>query len=418
MLYPISPARGLAPVGAAQPIARSAPYSSYPYREQRGQLFDYFPSTKLAGHLRRSVESAADWLTASGKANAAAKSILHPLETALQQRAVKSAKPAAISGEAAWGAKEQSFAVKVDTIARSQTNRGFELAKDGSSVIGAGTHSFDVTIGGKSREISVAVGASDTNAQALGKLKGAINRSGTGVTAEIKEDKQAGTVRLEIASRETGTKQAFTLTDKDGSAVSSAGLGNVAAAAADASYRVNGGSAAVSQSNRVSIGTGVELELHAVTDRAVDVKVGLDADAIVKQVKEAVGEASKLAGTFAEHASYLNPALRRSLDQAMSSGAAERLGIAKNGSGWKLDEAKLRSAIEARPEIVKHDLGGSGGWASSLTRTLDRYESLPAEMLLSSAAQRMTAYTSNPFAGGIHSYWQAPPSGWLLNAMF
>jgi flagellar hook-associated protein 2 len=416
MLYPVS-TRGLGPVGAAQPIARTAPYSSFPYREQRGQLFDYFPSAKLVGQLRRSVESAADWLTASGKANAAAKNILDPVESAMQQRTVKSAKPAAISGEAAWGAKEQTFAVKVDSIARSQTNRGFELAKDGSSVIGAGTHTFNVTVGGKSQAVSMAVGATDTNAQALGKLRDAINRSGTGVKAEIMEDKEAGTVRLEVASRETGTKQAFALTDMDGSAVSSAGLGNVAVAAADASYRVNGGSAAVSQSNRVTIGSDIRLELRAVTDKAVDVKVGLDADAIVKQVKEAVGEVNKLSGTFAEHSTYLNPALRRGLDQAMSSGAAERLGIAKNGSGWKLDEAKLRSAIEGRPEIAKHDLSGSGGWASSLTRTLDRYESLPAEMLLSPAAQRMTAYSSSPF-GGIHTYRQTPSSGWFLNAMF
>ena len=416
MLNPIS-ARGLSPIGAAQPIARTAPYSSFPYREQRGQMFGYFPSAKLASQLQRSVESAADWLTASGKANAAAKDILNPLETALQQRSVKSAKPAAVSGEAAWGAKEQSYAVKVDSIARSQTNRGFELAKDGSSVIGAGTHSINVTIGGKSQAVNVTVGAADTNAQALGKLRDAINQSGTGVSAAIKEDKEAGTVRLEIASRETGTKQAFTLTDKDGSAVSSAGLGNVASAAADASYRVNGGSASVSQSNQITIGKDLRLELHAVTDRAVDVKIGLDADAIVKQVKEAVGEVNKLSGTFAENAGYLNPALRRGLDQVMSSGAAERLGIAKNGSGWKLDEAKLRSAIENRPEIAKHDLSGSGGWASSLTRTLDRFESLPAEMLLSPSAQRMTAYTSTAYSG-LQTYWQAPSNGWFLNAMF
>jgi flagellar hook-associated protein 2 len=416
MMYPVS-TRSLGPIGAAQPTARTAPYSSYPFREQRGQLFDYFPSAKLVGHLKRSAESAADWLTASGKANAAAKNILHPAESALQQRAVKSAKPAAISGEAAWGTKEQSFTVKVDTVARSQTNRGFELAKNGSSVIGAGTHTFKLSSGSNSKEISIAVGASDTNAQALGKLRDAINQSVAGLMAEVKEDKDAGTVRLEIASRETGTKQAFALTDKDGSAVSSTGIGNVKTAAADASYRLNGGGTVVSQSNNVSIGKGIRLDLHAAGDQAVDVKVGLDADAIVKQVKEAVGEVNKLSRTFAEHSAYLNPVLQLGLDQAMSSGAAERLGIAKSGGSWKLDEAKLRSVIENRPEIAKHDLSGSGGWTSNLARTLDRYESLPAEALLSPSAQRMTAYTSNPISG-LQTYWQAPSNGWFLNAMF
>lgn len=416
MLYPVA-SRSFQPLGAAQPIARSAPYGSYSYREQRNPMFGYDPSSQLMSHIRRSAEGAAGWLLASERANASAKSMLNPVSSALQERSVSSAKPEAVTGQAARGAKTQSFAVQVDAVAAAQQNRGFELAKHGSAVAEAGAHTFDLTIGGQSRAISVTIGETDTNGDALVKLRDAINRSQSGVTAAIKEDKEAGTVRLELQSRETGTKQAFSLTDRDGSAaVSAFGIDTEAAAAADAVYRVNGGGKLVSQSNNVSVGKDVQLQLKAATDSAVQVKVGLDADAVVKQVKEAVGEVNKLAGAFAEHSAYLNPAMRRSLDQAMTSGAAERLGISRHGDGYKLDETKLRAAIESRPEIARHDLGGSGGWASSLARTLDRYESLPAQALLSPAAQRMTAYASYPT--GIQTYWQVPQNGWLLNSMF
>jgi len=416
MLYPISN-RSFQPIGPAQAIFRSAPYGSYPQREQRSPLFGYDPSPQLMSHVRRSAQGAADWLLASERANGSAMSILNPGSSALQERSVTSSKPEAITGQAVRGTKAQSLTVQVDAVATAQTNRGFELAKHGSAVAEAGTHTFDLTIGGKSQSISVTFGAADTNAQALAKLHDAINRSQSGVTAAIREDKEAGTLRLELQSRETGTKQAFSLADRAGSsAVSAFGFGTEAVSAADAVYRVNGGSKIVSQSNDVAVGKDIRLQLKAATDSAVQLKVGLDADAIVKQVKAAVGEASKLAGAYAEHSAYLNPALRRSLDQAMSSGAAERLGISKDGSGYKLDEAKLRSAIENRPEIARHDLGGSGGWASSLTRTLDRYESLPAQALLSPAAQRMAAYMSYP--SGVQTYWQVPQHGWFMNATF
>lgn len=414
MVAPITPlsSRLLLPAG---PVSAIAPYARNLYQD-RQQLNFFGTSPKLMKHMYRAAESAADWLLAAEKTGASAKQ-LAASASVWQQRSVSSSDANKLTGQAADGAKTTAYRVQVDALAASQTNRGFELAKNGPSVIEAGEHSFKLSIGDKTKTLNVAVGANDTNEQALGKLRDAINNAGIGMKAELSEDKTAGTVRLNLRSEATGTRHAFELEDIDGSAISASGIGNVGSAAADAVYRVNGGAAVVSSDNRISLDQGrVQLELKGVTERAVEVKVGLDADAIISRVKETVNSASRLTDLFQMHPGYLNPAIRRSLDDALGSGAADRLGIDRSGSGWKLNENELRSLIERSPDAARRELSGPSGLISRLTKATDRYAMMPAEALLSTAARGLQVYS--PHLAGIRMDWMLPAGGWYVNTLF
>ncbi|EXX84810.1 hypothetical protein BG53_10365 [Paenibacillus darwinianus] len=143
-----------------------------------------------------------------------------------------------------------------------------------------------------------------------------------------------------------------------------------------------------------------------------------DADAVVEQVKQAVDVISGLDGLFREYTAYLNPSIGQSIGLVMNTGAAERLGISPAAAGgWKLDEMKLGISIEERPELTERDMKGAEGWATGVSRLLDRLGQSPVQSLLSPALRSPETYSYTSGGSSIYTNPQPPAAGWLLDSL-
>jgi hypothetical protein len=369
-----------------------------------------------ADERRRAAESAAAWLAAAGRARDSAGRLADP--SLWTRRAVRSSDPEAIAGVAKDGAPLAAWRVEIMRTARAQRNRGFELAMHGASVIEPGRHAFRLTRAGKTYELAVEIEAGDTNAAALARLAGAINGAEAGVRAVRREVRRLRLVWLELSGAAPGARGAFELADEDGSAVSASGIGTVTAAAEDAVFRVNGGPDQAAPVNETYLDHGlVRIAWRASASGAYDLAVGYDADAIAAEVRAAVGELDAMAGIHRASAGSLQPELLRVLDAAMATDAADRLGIARAGDGWTLDEGRLRAAVRDEPEASRLAIAGSDGWAAGVIRTMERFLALPAEALIHPAVRDAGTYAPDS-SGGTLMQPATPASGWYFDSLY
>ena len=101
------------------------------------------------------------------------------------------------------GAAQGEYAVTVQSVARAHQTISQTFTDVDTTRVGSG--SFTVTSGGKSTTITV-----DQSNNTLSGLRDAINRSGANVRASIVQDGDSS-YRLMLASKETGTANAITL---------------------------------------------------------------------------------------------------------------------------------------------------------------------------------------------------------------
>jgi flagellar hook-associated protein 2 len=176
-----------------------------------------------------------------------------------------------ISGTAQLNATVKSYSLKISNLAATQVNTGSTFAANGKSVIGAGLNIFKIKNGTSEKNISLAINSTDTNKTAFAKLASAINRSDAGVKASVATDKDNKTY-LTLESAKTGAKNAFSLTDLQGNAVSATGLGTVNNKAQDALYSVDG-KQYVSSTNTINLDNG---KVQATLKKAGNTGVSLD----------------------------------------------------------------------------------------------------------------------------------------------
>nr|WP_306220650.1 flagellar filament capping protein FliD [Cohnella sp. WQ 127256] len=316
------------------------------------------------------------------------------------------------------GSALNSYKVKVNSIAQSQKNSGLDLNNHALTSIQSGANEFKLTIGDKSTTIKSNIAKTDTNEQALTKLKDAINDSRTGVSAKIVTDSKLGTSKLELTSDKTGTKQAFEITDEVGNAAAVTGINRVTSAAADASYTVNDGKAQSSQSNEIELEKGkVAVTLLKPTTETIDIKVRQDEKKAVQQVKEMITSYNSMIDRLNDAGGFLNPAVKRSLEQVVRSSSYEQLGISKNGDGTlKLDEAKLSKSLSTNFEQTSKAISGSNSLAKSLEKASGRFDEVPVSSLLNQKMQAMQQFTT--YQSSMQYQSPFPISGVLLNSVY
>ncbi len=228
---------------------------------------------------------------------------LTPLNTFASTSSDESAVEITVNGSASEGL----HTVNVRTLARAHSIASREFVGEDATSL-AGTHTFQVTQGGETFEISVTIDAEATNQEAMSSIVSAINASGAGVAATLAAtDSRTDGYRILLTSRTTGTDSMISeITDTNGTLASQLGLNgssteqgfsdNTVQKAADAKFSIDGLDF-VSSTNQVSGAlTGVTLNLSGVTEDGVTVAVERDVDAIRESIEDLLESYNALVG--------------------------------------------------------------------------------------------------------------------------
>ncbi len=120
-----------------------------------------------------------------------------------------------------------SHSVKVLQLAKADkiiSNQYSLTGNDIESALGAGTYTFNVTVNGTTKEVSVDINAGDDNETILKNIVTAVNNtSDIGISASFIQDSST-TGRLVFTSNETGADYEMTLHDVSGSLLSTIGM--------------------------------------------------------------------------------------------------------------------------------------------------------------------------------------------------
>lgn len=192
-------------------------------------------------------------------------------------RKAASSDDATVSATASQGTASGTYAITVSDLAQAKTMASANFADIDTT--SAGTGSLVIQVGSNS---PVTVNINSSNSTLAG-IRNAINAAGAGVTATIINDGSSSPYRLLITSDQTGTANAFTLTNNL-SGGTSLNLTQTQAAT-DAQFTVNSISITKSSNTISDVIDGVTLNLKSLTSDPVTVTVGSDIDSIVSSFK-------------------------------------------------------------------------------------------------------------------------------------
>ncbi|SMB98177.1 flagellar hook-associated protein 2 [Thermanaeromonas toyohensis ToBE] len=339
------------------------------------------------------------------------------------QRAATSSAPNAVTAQAEPGATLATYAISISQIATAQQNLGLSLSSTSAAGLAAGTYTFTLQVGGKTYTISFTVNAGDTNQTVLNNMAQAINASGAPVTAQVATDIVAGTSRLVLTANNTGTSNAFTLTDVTGNAVAYTGANTVSVAAANASYTLNG-VPYTSQSNTIYLDNR-KLRLNllgTVTNATITVTPNIQA--ISNAINNFVTAYNNLVTFTAQNSQYINPELLFSLKQSYSYQAANltAIGITQNPDGTlAVNQTALTSALQNNLGLVETAFSGINGLAVTAGLKAHQVFTSPLSSFANPLPQLNTTYLSSYNWWGLlntTSLWALLlPPGQLLNRL-
>lgn len=319
----------------------------------------------------------------------------------------------AITASAVGGTVETTFNVEVSQLAKAQVSTSDAI---GSGPVGAGTLKLEIGqwsggsfTAGDAGAVDVAVKATDTLADIVGKINGAH----AGVTATIVTDVSGQ--RLMLRSKETGEKAGFqlTVTDADGDMGDGSGLSRLAnglsgdpgaSAGANATARINGLFDVTSASNTFENAVaGVTFTATEVTTAPVDITVSKDATAIKKNIEDFVvaynaanqalnsltkyDQATKVAGILQGDSTAV--ALQnqlRGVVQSLSSSTGPYRTLSSIGLGMieggdlSIDNTKLDGALK-NPDAIKALFIGADGNTTTVDGVAEKIKAVTSQML-------------------------------------
>jgi phage gpG-like protein len=172
-----------------------------------------------------------------------------------------------------------------------------------------------------------------------------------------------------------------------------------------------------SQSNTIVLEKGkLTDKLLKAAPEAVEISVRPDEDKTVEQAGKLIAGYNEMHSRLNKAEGSLSPAVKRSLENAVSSNAYEQIGIRMNGDGTlELDEEKLIESLSMNYEQTRKALIGSNGLAKSLEKATDRFNDVSASSLLNRnmlAMQQFATYQSS-----MQVSLQIPTKGLLVNGI-
>jgi flagellar hook-associated protein 2 len=336
---------------------------------------DSVPKNQALSRVVASKAAISD-LSSVGSLLSSLKSVVDSMDTASELSAYtgSSANESALTVSASGLARAGSYDVQVKSLVQEQ--RSYSTTFDEKSTALSKTGTLRLTQGGQDFDVDVV--ATDT----LENIAAKINASGAKIRASAFYD--GSQYRLQLSGSEGGADNAFTMTDLS----SSLGMdfdagGPPKQLAADAEIVIDGFSV-FSKSNVVSGAIeGVTLNLKDKTTGTFKVQVASDPQKLTDSLKDFVskynsviskihllagfgsvkGTSSELAGDSALRgiANGLSSKVIRTAGTGGSLDSLADIGVRLNNDGTlRLDETKLKDALEKNPEDFKKVLAGDG----------------------------------------------------------
>jgi len=260
------------------------------------------------------------------------------------------------------GATEATYDISVTQLAQVQENRGLELIKTESSVIDAGTHTFNININGQDHQVGIEVEDGDTNEIVIQKIEAAINEAETGLKAEIIDDSESGTQQLVVRGENAGEGSAFTISDTVGHAISETGSNTVSKEAQDAVYVVDGAEN-TSSNNKIYLDGGmVTVDLKGEGDASLT--VAPDKGLVKSAISTFVSEVNSVTDFLKKNDAYIKEDVLSSINSFIGDhkNELEALGITRGDDGrLEIDDAALNEAVVQKFSEIKETFGSFDG---------------------------------------------------------
>lgn len=286
-------------------------------------------------------------------------------DNVFNQMVATSSDPNSISVSAQPGATASTYSVTVNQLAMAQQNNGTSLSSNSVTSLTPGTYSFTAQVGGQQYNISFNVNQGDTNQTVLDNMVQAINSANIGITAIVNNNPYVGTSQLEINANNTGTNNAFTLTDVSGNAVSYTGANTVTVEATNANYTINGVSG-TSQTNTVNVDNNNLTMTFNKTVSNATVTVAPDTQSISDSINNFVNDYNEMLTYVNQNQQYISPLVASELTQSYEYQASnlQAIGITQNPDmTLSIDQNTLNNAIQNNFSTVQAAFAGFDGLA-------------------------------------------------------
>jgi flagellar hook-associated protein 2 len=297
-------------------------------------------------------------------------------ESVFSKCTVNSSDDNAIAATASAANTQGSYSITVSGLAQAGTMASIGLSDTTSTATGTGTLTIKT---GNKDAVTVSINGSNCT---LNGVCNAINNANAGVTATIINDGSSTPYRLLLTADDTGTANAFTITDNltGGQALSL----TQTQAAADAQFLVNGVGMTKSSNVIDDVISGVTFTLKEQSAAAITLRVGKDVDSIVASLKDFVSaynavnsfisgqftynKASESAGVLAGdstlrsvQSTLQNQIVQSIKNQFTNLGVTGQVGLDFGRTGEiSLDETKLRASLSENFTAVAALFLGNG----------------------------------------------------------
>ena len=295
---------------------------------------------------------------------------------AMQQAA--SSDETVLTATATTGTATGNYAITVSNLAQAKTMASGNFADTDTTTTGTGTLVFQI---GSSTPVPVTI---DSTNNTLSGVCKAINSANAGVTASIMNDGTSNPYRLLITSNNTGTANAFAVTNN---LTGGQALGLIKTAdAGDAQLNVNGINITKSSNTISDVINGVTLNLKGKTlSQAVNVTVNADTDGIVSALNDLVTAYNTVNSFINSQFAYdttnqtagvlsgdptlrdIQTNLQSIITQSVTNGytssynTLSQIGLSFNDDGsLTLDQTQLQAALSSNPTAVAALLLGDG----------------------------------------------------------
>ncbi|MCU6790708.1 hypothetical protein OB236_01090 [Paenibacillus sp. WQ 127069] len=371
-------------------------------------------------HARATAMAVAGLLTSAEQLKQAGEAMLGS-DSSLDHRTVEVSHPSVLTAVVQKGAQIGSYIIQSDQIAKAQLNDGIVLQRTSPTLMTAGSNQMKLVTENQTTSFSIYILSTDTNQQALQKIRSAINSTKSDLQASIAWDDLKDTVQLKINSLHTGAAHAFSIMDIYGNASTISGIANVTQQAEDAVYRINSDTPVVSASNQIVWDQGnVSITLLAASEEPVQINIYPDLIGIKRQVQALVDRYNSLHLLLTQSGGLLTSEASESVMGKLTSLPLEMIGIQLNADGsLKVDLSVLEQQAISRFDLLEFSLRGFGGLAAALNVAAKTLLDPPSFELLDQGQalfQSFNNYQLNQRDGTpVNTYLPLPLSGILMN---
>ena len=278
------------------------------------------------------------------------------------------------------GATVADYTINVSNLATAQNNIGNELSASDPSSVASGTNTIDININGVDNQVSFDVESGDTNDAVLQKMAAAINAAGLGVTATVNQGTTSGTEQLAITANNTGSSNAFTISDVTGNAAQVTGAGNVSQTAQDAAYTVDG-TDYTSGSNTIYLDQGmVTANLQDTGTATLD--VAPDPNQVEQAITSLVSGINSFINFLGSNSNYIQDNVLSTINNFISDNQSQlnSLGITQGSDGTlTIDTNTLSNALTQNMAGVQDALTGITGLAQEVNDYASNISQDPAD---------------------------------------